>query len=253
MNKAKKIPSDRAGAKAGTPDTRPLPEQLAAALAWLERHATKAARDGMARFAIPSDHALGVGMRDIQALAKTLGHNHELASLLWDTGVYEARMLTAYVADPALVTAAQMDGWARKFDNWATCDTLCFVLFDRTPHAWRKVEQWSTRRDEFAKRAAFALLASMALHHKDSDDAPFRRSLDWIERAADDERNFVKKAVNWALRSIGRRNAALHGDAVALAQRLAESDQAHTRWIGKDALRELRSPKTQTRLAPKKR
>ena len=251
VNKATKTPRGRKQAVA--PDPRPLSEQVADALAWLERHASKATRNGMARYAIPSDHALGAGMRDIQALAKTLGHNHALASALWNTGVYEARMLTAYVADPVLVTPAQMDGWAREFDNWATCDTLCFVLFDRTPHAWRKVEQWSTRRDEFVRRAAFALLASMALHHKHSDDAPFRASLAWIERAADDERNFVKKAVNWALRSIGRRNAALHGDAVALAQRLAASSAAHTRWIGKDALRELRNPKTVARLAPKQR
>lgn len=251
VNKATTKP--RGTTKAKTPDTRPLPEQVADALTQLERRATKATRDGMARYAIPSDHALGVGMRDVQAIAKTLGRDHALAAALWKTGVYEARMLTAYVADPAQLTAAQMDGWARDFDNWAICDTLCFALFDRSPHAWRRAQAWSTRRDEFVKRAAFALVASMALHHKNSDDAPFHASLDWIERASDDERNFVKKGVNWALRSIGRRNAALNRDAVALARRLAASSQAHTRWIGKDALRELTNAKTTVRFEAKAR
>lgn len=250
MDKATKKPG--AVRKRSTPeaDTRPLAEQVADALAALERRATKATRDGMARYAIPSDHALGVGMKDIQAIAKTLGRRHALADALWATGVYEARMLTAYVADPQQLTAAQMDAWARDFDNWAVCDTLCFALFDRTPHAWRKAEQWATRQAEFVKRAAFALVASMALHHKGGDDTPFRTSLAWIERAADDERNFVKKGVNWALRGVGRRNASLHRDAVALAQRLAASPQAHTRWIGKDALRELTAAKTTARIKP---
>lgn len=251
MNKAT-APTKRAS-KTGAPDTRPLSEQVADALAQLERRATKATRDGMARYAIPSDRALGVGMRDIQAIAKSFGRNHDLAAALWKTGVYEARMLTAYVADPAQLTAAQMDGWARDFDNWAVCDTLCFTLFDRSPLAWRRAEAWSTRRDEFVRRAAFALVASMALHHKGGDDAPFRASLDWIERAADDERNFVKKGVNWALRSIGRRSMALHRDAVSLAQRLGASPQAHTRWIGKDALRELMNAKVVARLAAKRK
>jgi 3-methyladenine DNA glycosylase AlkD len=144
-------------------------------------------------------------MADIQSLARRLGRNHELAAALWETGWYEARLLAAYVAEPEHITPAQMDRWCRDFDNWGTCDTVCFVLFDRSPHAWRKVEQWSGRRDEFARRAAFALLASLALHDRGTADAPFERGLALIEDAATDERNFVKKAVSWALRSIDSR------------------------------------------------
>lgn len=207
------------------------------AVAWLRGHASPAARDGMARFAIPSDHALGVGMKDVQALAKQAGRDHALAQALWDTGIYEARLLAAYVAEPERLTAAQMDRWCRDFDNWAVCDTLCFVLFDRTPHAWRKVEQWASRRDEFQKRAAFALLASLALHGH-GDAASYRRGLALVEREAGDERNFVRKGASWALRSLGRRSE-VREDALQLAQRLSMSDVATERWLGKDALRDL--------------
>ena len=245
----KKAATQRTG-KTATPDPRPLPDRVAGAIAALERRATKQVRDGMTRYAIPNDDALGVAMKDVQAVAKSLGRDHALAAALWDTGVYEARMLTAYVAEPDRLTVAQMDAWARQFDNWAVCDTLCFALFDRSPLAWGRALAWSTRRDEFVRRAAFALVASMALHHKKADDAPFQDSLSWIERAADDERNFVKKAVSWALRSVGRRNAALHRDAVVLSRRLAESTVASARWIGKDALRELTAAKTVARIKP---
>jgi len=185
----------------------------------------------------------------IQRLAKRMGRDHDLAAALWETGWYEARMLAAYVDDPALVTPAQMDRWARDFDNWGICDTLCFVLFDRTPHAWRKVDQWSRRRDEFVKRAAFALLASLALHDKRAGDEPFLRSLALVERASSDERNFVKKGVSWALRAVGRRDQALNAAAVEVARRLSESPEAAARWVGKDALRELTSPAVRRRLA----
>jgi 3-methyladenine DNA glycosylase AlkD len=224
-----------------TRSAKPIDDEVLSALRWLERHATKRTRDGMARYAIPSDHALGVTVADIRILGKRLGRNHELALSLWETGVYEARMLTPFVDEPARVTAAQMDRWARDFDNWAICDALCFHLFDRTPHAWAKVAKWSTRKDEFMKRAAFALLASIALHDKKAPDEPFLASLPLIERGAFDERNFVKKGVSWALRGIGRRNRALNAAAVRVARRLAESDDAPARWVGKDALRELTS------------
>ena len=196
----------------------------------------------MARYAIPSDKAFGVSMGNMQLLAKRLGRNHELAAALWDTGWYEARMLASFVDEPARVTPAQMDRWCRDFDNWAICDTVCFHLFDRTPHAWRKVAQWSRRRDEFVKRAAFALLWGLTVHDKGADDEPFLQGLLLVERAASDERHFVKKAVNMALRAIGKRNPALNAAAVAVAQRLADSPQAAARWVGKDALRELTSP-----------
>lgn len=218
---------------------RPVTVLLQEALDDLQRHASPATRDGLARFAIPTDKALGVSMANVQAIAKRLGRNHELAAALWATDIYEARMMAAYVDEPARVTAAQMDRWCRDFDNWALCDTLSFALFDRTPHAWRKVEQWAGRREEFVKRTAFALLWSLTRHDKQAGDEPFLRGLLLIEQAASDERNFVKKAVNMALRAIGRRNAALHAAAEAVAQRLARSLNATARWVGKDALRDL--------------
>jgi len=218
-----------------------LADEAQSALTWLERHSSKQTRDGMARYGIPSDKALGVSVADIRLLAKRLGRNHELAAALWETGVYEARMLTSFVDEPERVTPAQMDRWCRDFDSWAICDTLCFHLFDRTPHAWQKVAKWCDQRGEFVKRAAFALLASLAVHDKRAADTPFAESLRFIERAATDERNFVKKGVSWALRTVGKRNPALNAAAVTVARRLAVSPQAAARWVGKDALRELTS------------
>jgi 3-methyladenine DNA glycosylase AlkD len=226
-----------------------LADDVEAVLASLKRLATKKTLAGMARYAIPSDHALGVSMADMKALAKRLGRNHKLAAALWDTGVYEARMVASMIDEPALVTSAQMDRWCRAFDNWAICDTVCFVLFDRTPHAWAKVAKWSARNEEFIKRTAFALLWSLTVHDKHAGDEPFVRGLVLIERAATDERNFVKKAVNMALRAIGKRNPALNAAAVAVARRLATSPDATARWVGKDALRELTSPSVVRRLA----
>ena len=201
-------------------------------LAWLERRGTKRNRDGMARYAIVTPKVFGVSVADVRGLGKTIGRDHRLAEPLWKTGWYEARMLAAFVADPARVTPAQMDRWARDFDNWAICDTMCFHLFDRSPHAWPKIRQWSRSRDEFVKRAAFALLASVALHDKQAPDAPFLAALPLVERAAADDRNFVKKGVSWALRGVGRRTAALHSPSVALARRLAASDEPAARWVG---------------------
>ena len=217
------------------------------AVAWLKSHGTRRTREGMARYAIPSDHAFGVTVADIRVLAKRIGPDHKLATALWDTGWYEARMLTAFVAEPARVTAAQMDRWARDFDNWAICDTLCFHLFDRTPHAWRKVEQWSRRREEFVKRAAFATLWGLTVHDKDAADGLFAQGLRLIEREASDERNFVKKAVNMALRAIGKRKRSLQVAAEAVARRLADSPEPAARWVGKDALREFSSKSTKAR------
>ena len=138
-----------------------LEGEVGSAIAWLKRRGTKRNRDGMARYAIHSGNAFGVSIADVRVLAKRLGRNHELAQALWDTGWYEARMLTSFVAEPARVTPAQMDRWCSDFDSWATCDSMCFHLSDRTPHAWDKVRAWSDRPEEFVKRAAFALLASL--------------------------------------------------------------------------------------------
>lgn len=210
-----------------------------AAVASLKRLGSKAGRDGMARYGLPSTNAFGVPMHAIQKLAKTLGRDHALAEALWNTGWYEARLLAAYVGEPERVTPAQMDRWCGDFDNWGTCDTVCFVLFDRTPHAFAKIAKWSKRKDEFGKRAAFALLASVALHDKAAKNSAFTKCLPLIEQASADERNFVKKGVSWALRGIGKRNGELRAEALEVARRLSASSDAAARWIGKDALRDL--------------
>jgi len=225
-----------------------LDDQVESALVWLKKHSTRATRDGMARYAIPSDNAYGVAMKDIKALGKQLGQRNDLAIALWNTGVYEARMLTSFVADPALLTSTQMDRWCKDFDNWAICDAMCFNLFDRSPHRWAKVKQWSRSRKEFEKRTAFALLWSLSVHDKQAADEQFIDGLRLIERAASDERNFVKKAVNMALRAVGKRNQKLNSAAVLLARRLSDSDDQTARWVGRDALRELTSPSVMKRL-----
>jgi 3-methyladenine DNA glycosylase AlkD len=240
--------------KAGKPAKRKpaangAPADVASVLAALHAKASPKVRDGMARFAIPSDHALGVAVSDIRKLGKTIGFDHELARELWKTGVYEARMLVSFVADPARLTPAEMDRWCRDFDNWAICDTLCFHLFDRSEHAFARVAAWAKRDEEFVKRAAFALLASLALHDKQASDDEFLACLPALERAATDDRNFVKKGVSWALRSIGERNADLHAAAAAIAIRLAAATSAPSRFIGKEALREFARPAVRARLA----
>lgn len=215
-------------------------------LQWLERTGSRRVADGMARYGIRTRlRVLGVSMGTMQSLAKRLkkdlddGTRHALAADLWQTGVYEARMLGTLVDDPGLVTRRQMNAWMADCDNWAIVDTACFCLFDRTPLAWEKVRPWSASPREFVKRAGFVLMACLALHDKAAPDARLRAFLPLIEQGATDDRNFVKKGVSWALRSIGRRNAALNAGAVAVAKRLAQSDGSSGRWVGKDALRDF--------------
>jgi 3-methyladenine DNA glycosylase AlkD len=218
-------------------------------IASLKRLGDKRTRDQMGpRYGIhlpdPSK-AFGVGMAALQKVAKGLGQDHEMAVALWKSGWYEARLLASLIDDPAKVTSAQMDQWCRDFDNWGVVDTMCFKLFDRVPPelALRKVDQWVRRKHEFQKRAGFVLLACLALHDKKMDDEPFARRLPLLERGASDDRNFVKKGVSWALRAIGRRSRGLNVVAMALATRLAASDDGAARWVGKDALGELGSIK----------
>ena len=210
-----------------------------AILASLRQLSTPHDRENLSRFSITADKALGVSMANMKRLAASLGRDHALAEALWRTGWYEARMLASLVDEPARVTPAQMDRWCRDFDNWAICDTVCFALFDRTPHAWDKVALWSQREAEFVKRAAFALLWGLSVHDKQASDDRFREGLALIERAAADERHYVKKALNMALRAVGKRNSALRGDAVTVATRLSALQNEAARWMGKDALREL--------------
>ena len=222
--------------------TKPTVDKLDinAALAWLEEHSSPKIRDEMLpRYGINAPKAFGVSVANLHKLAKIVGRNHEFALALWETGWYEARMLAALVDEPERVTPSQMDKWCRDFDNWGICDTVCFHLFDRVPHAYGKVEQWARRRDEFVRRGAFALMASLALHDKQASDENFTKWFPLIEEGANDDRNFVKKGVSWALRGIGKRNAKLKSAAIKVAQRLASSSQASARWVGKDALRDL--------------
>jgi 3-methyladenine DNA glycosylase AlkD len=194
----------------------------------------------MARYGIPSERAFGLSVGALQKEARRLGRNHDLAIALWNTGWYEARLLACFVDESARVTPAQMNRWCRDFDSWAVCDTACFALFDRTPHAWRKVSEWGRRPEEFVKRAGFALLASLAVHDKSAPDARFARQLPLIERGAADDRNLVKKGVSWALRTIGRRSRTLNAASLKVARRLSASKHAGARWVGRDAYRELR-------------
>lgn len=203
---------------------------------------------GMARFGINPTHTLGIGMPTLLALAKRLGKDHALAQALWDTGVHEARILAALVDRPAEVTEAQMEAWALDFDSWDVCDQVCGKLFDRTPFAYAKASAWSSRPEEFVKRAGFVLMASLATHDKKAGDTAFEQFLPLIAREAGDKRNFVKKAVNWALRGIGKRNRRLNALAVDAAQQIRLQEGPTARWVASDALRELTSEKTLSRI-----
>ena len=223
-------------------------DRTADAIAALERHAQPGGIEGMARFGIVSrQRVLGVSVGDARTVAKAIGRDHALALKLWDAGIYEARILACFVADSKQVTPDLMDSWAADFDNWAVCDTACFHLFDKTPHALAKVRAWAPREEEFVRRAAFALLASVAGHDKKLPDQALLDLLPLIE-AANDPRNFVKKGVSWALRGIGGRRASLHAPCIALAERLAASPDPAKRWVGKDALRDLNRPLVLKRL-----
>ncbi len=222
-----------------TPAKREAAPSVDAVLAELKRNASKQYRADMsARYGIVTKaEVYGTTVATMRAMAKRLGRDHALADKLWRTGVHDARMLATMVGDPAQVTVAEMERWARDFDNWGIVDTACFHYWDRTPHAFKQIEKWSKAKDEFVKRTAFALLASCALHGQGTD-ADFLHGLELIEREASDPRNFVKKGVNWALRSIGgKKSPKLRAAARALAKQLSESEDATERWNGKDALR----------------
>jgi 3-methyladenine DNA glycosylase AlkD len=224
---------------------------LRAVLGELERLGTRKTVEGMARYGLEARRAFGVPMGTLLSLSKRLGQDHELSLALWKSGWYEARLLASLVGDPKRVTRQQMNAWAASFENWGDCDTVCFKLFDQSPYAWEKARQWSASPRELVKRGGFVLMACLAGHDKTASDAPFLAFLPLIEQGARDERNFVKKGVSWALRGIGRRSPVLHTESLAVAGRLAQSEEASCRWIGKDALRELKSPKVRALVARK--
>ncbi|MDE3089427.1 MAG: DNA alkylation repair protein [Chloroflexota bacterium] len=195
---------------------------------------------GMARFGINPRNTLGVSIPTLRRIAKQAGKDHRLARELWQSGIHEARILAAMVDVPEQVTDAQMERWVKDFDSWDVCDQVCSNLFDQTAFAHRKAVEWSRREEEFVKRAGFVLMAALAVHDKAASDAAFLKFLPIIQRAATDERNFVMKAVNWALRQIGKRNAALNRAAIATAREIQQIDSRAARWIAADALRELK-------------
>jgi 3-methyladenine DNA glycosylase AlkD len=205
----------------------------------------------MARFGINTRKAFGVSMAAIQPLVRRYRRRHDLALALWDSGWHEARILAALIDDPDLVTRRQMDQWAASFDSWDLCDQASMKLFARTPFVGEKAAKWAKDEREFVRRAAFATMAGYAVRAKHADDREFLPCLDLIEAYATDSRNFVRKAVNWALRQIGKRSIALHKPALALAERLAASDDRTARWIGKDAVKELADPGQLARLKSK--
>ncbi|MBC8157887.1 MAG: DNA alkylation repair protein [Alphaproteobacteria bacterium] len=204
--------------------------------------------EGMARYGINTENALAVRIPDLRKIARDNGRDHGVALDLWASGIHEARILAAMIDDPAKATDAQLEARVADFNSWDLCDQVCSNFFDKTRFAWDKTRQWSERPEEFVKRAGFTLMASLAVHDKQANDVAFLDLLPIIEREACDGRNYVKKAVNWALRGIGKRNLNLHGAALTLAQTLCTFDDKAARWVGRDASRELANEKTLSRL-----
>jgi 3-methyladenine DNA glycosylase AlkD len=239
-------------------------ERLTVVMDELAAMASEVSRAGMARYGINVACASGVSVYELRRVAKWLGTDHDLALALWDTGNHEARLLASMVDDPAAVTGAQMEEWAAAFDSWDVCDQVTSNLFDKTPFAYDKVREWSAAEGEWVKRAAFATAAALAVQDKKAPDERFLAILALVHREAGDGRNFVKKAVNWALRNIGKRNVALHAAAIVTAEAILAAADARAaadrrdpaarsaRWVARDALRELRSDKVLRRLRAQK-
>lgn len=218
------------------------------ALAQLNAHAHPDQLEGMARFAIVGGNRLGLTVPEMRQIAKALKRDHALAGALWDTAIPDAMILASMIDDPRQVTESQMDEWVEDFMSWDVCDQVCGNLFDKSPLAWTKASEWSGREEEFVRRAAFALIACLAWHDKSAADEKFTRLLPVIVHGSTDERNFVKKAVSWAVRNIGKRNRRLNTAAIEAAREIAGIDSKSARWIASDALRELTSEAVQRRL-----
>lgn len=214
----------------------------------LRAAADPSALSGMARFAIETEVRLGISIYDLRRIAKSIPPSHALALGLWDTRVQEARLLASMLDVPSEVTEAQMERWAADFNSWDICDQVCDNLFEHTPFAWQKITEWHNREEEFVKRAAYALIACKAWHDKTASDQQFTALFPVIKAGANDPRNFVKKAVNWAIRNIGKRGLALNQAAIALSEELLLMEAKTARWIARDALKELKSEKARARL-----
>jgi 3-methyladenine DNA glycosylase AlkD len=236
---------------AGTKSKKTAEWTVRRAVAELRRRGEKRNVEGMARFGIRAEKVYGVSKPKLDEVARKIGKNHELGMRLWETGIHDARLLGVLISEPEKVTARQMERWVRDFDNWDVCDGTCCHLFVDAKPAWTKAFAWSGRKREFEKRAGFALAAYLAIHDKTADDVEFERFLKVIERETWDKRNFVRKAVNWALRNIGKRNLRLNRKAIACAERVQNDGKGAGRWIAGDALRELKSEAVQRRLKRK--
>ncbi len=215
----------------------------------LKKHSNPKDRKGMARFGINPEYALGVRVPVLRTLAKKIGRNHKLAQELWHTKIHEARILVSMIEEPEKVNERQMDEWVEEFNSWDLCDQCCMNLFDKLPIAWKKAIEWARLEEEFVRRAGFALMACLAWHNKEAKDEKFLRFFPVIKKySAEDERSFVKKAVNWALRQIGKRNLYLNKKAVKLAKEIEKIDSKTAKWIARDAIKELASEKIQRTL-----
>jgi 3-methyladenine DNA glycosylase AlkD len=214
-----------------------------------ESMSNPASREGMARYGIKVDNAFCISMPELRSLAKELKKDHKLALELWDTGYHEAKILAALVDDPKLVTEGQMDRWVAGFDSWDVCDQCCSNLFDKTQYAYGKALAWSQDEREFVRRAGFVMMATLAVHDKKTPDKVFELFFPFIIKGSADDRNFVKKAVNWSLRQIGKKNLELNKKAIEAARQIQAMDSKGARWIAADALRELQSPAVQKKLA----
>jgi 3-methyladenine DNA glycosylase AlkD len=203
---------------------------------------------GMAKYGMTVEQRLGVSVPDMRKLAKEIGRDHKLALDLWRTGIAEARIVAAMVGDPAKLTEEQMEDWVKGINSWDVCDQVCMNLFEKSQLAWKKIVDWSEREEEFVKRTAFSLIACRAWHDKKASDEKFIELLPVIIQGATDERNFVKKAVNWALRNIGKRNLNLNKAAINTAKEIKRLDSKAARWVASDTLRELESDAIQSRL-----
>lgn len=203
---------------------------------------------GMARFGISPENTYGVPVPELRRMSREAGKDHILAQGLWASGIHEARIIAGMVDRPEMVTEEQMEAWARDFDSWDVCDQCCMNLFDKTRFAYKKAEEWSKREEEFVKRAGFALMACLAVHDKKAEDKAFEVFLLLIKREASDDRNYVRKAVNWALRQIGKRNMRLNRLALETAKEIRGMDSKAAGWVAGDAIRELESAAVRKRL-----
>lgn len=210
-------------------------------IANLKHHANAQAVEGMARFGIRPARALGISIPTLRKMAKAMGRNQALAVALWASGIHEARILASMIAEPQLVSVELMEAWVNDFDAWDVCDQVCENLFDKTPYAYQKAKEWCQQEQEFVRRAGFVMMAELAVHDKQTQDEAFAQFFPLIKQYAGDERNFVKKAVNWALRQIGKRNSHLRTLALECAYEIGDMDSKTARWVARDAIKELRT------------